>query len=438
MQLALSSLGLTQLRRRSSAAVQPDRAVTPWNRIASGFGTVSGTQLHIKSRIYFAVQGPLSELKLNFYNWRSDPSGFILNTNGFTVEEASIEVDGGSYAPVRFAGGRTRTVTAGESFVTSDAVTPSALGLGANIPDGTGFWLRLHESFTTAGHQYPQGIPYEGASGQAFPNSVGFAYDPAVNVTTGAIDGTGALSLGSGGFSAVSRPIFPVIQGKFVSGSPTVPVVVGDSIAQNVGDTLEGDKLGIGGFVQRAMMNATFNGSFRAGINMASSGTTHAMWTGSNNALAKAYWALCNGAVDNYGTNAFAAGAALATVQSDSQTLWTAMRAAGLSTILRMGLMPRTNSTDNYQTAGVNQTGVNSAFNSGGLVQQYNTWLSTQISGSAVTAVLPLNSVRDGTNTEDWVVNGVAFYATADGVHPSAAGHALAAAELRTLLASYP
>jgi len=425
-------------RAGGGGAVQPDRAVTPWNRIASTFGTVGGTSLQMKSRIYFEVQGPLSEIKLNFYNWRSDPTGFVLAGNGWTIEEAALEVDGGSYAPVTFSAARTQAIAAGDSFIESDAVTPADLGLGANIPNGTGFWLRLHTSFTTAGHEYPRGIPYENAGGQAFPNSVGFTYDPAVNTTTGAIDGTGALSLGAGGITGVSNPIFPVIQGKFVSGSPTVFAIVGDSITQGIGDTLEGDKLGLAGFVQRGLINTTFDGDWRACINFGSSGTTASMWSGTNNALAKAYWALCSGYIGNYGTNDLAGGGTLAALQTLMQGLWTDVRAAGISTLLQCHLMPRTNSTDSWATAGANQTGVNAAFNSGGLAQQYNTWLGTQISGSGITAQLALNTLRDSGAPEDWVVTGAANYATADGVHPSAAGHALGGTEVRTLVASYP
>lgn len=421
-----------------SAAVQPNRAVSAWNRMPSTFGTVSGTQLKMKIRIFFAVQGPLSEIRLNFSNWRTDPTGIVLCGNGWTIEELALEVDGGSFAPVRFSGGRTQAVGAGGSFLVSDAVTPAALGLGTSIPNGQGFWFRGLVGFSAAGHEYPRGIPYENAGGQAFPNSVGFVYDPAVNTTTGAIDGTGPISLGAGGISAVSNPIFPVIQGKFVSGSPTVWAIVGDSITQGLGDTLEGDKLGLSGFVQRGLINATFNGGWRAGINFGSSGTTAAMWSGPNNALAKAYWALCNGYIGNYGTNDLAGGGTLGALQTLMQGLWTDVRAAGITTLLQCHLMPRTNSTDSWATAGANQTGVNAAFNSGGAAQQYNTWLGTQISGSGITAQLALNTLRDGGFPEDWVVTGAANYATADGVHPSAAGHVLGGNELRTLVASYP
>jgi len=191
-------------------------------------------------------------------------------------------------------------------------------------------------------------------------------------------------------------------------------------MTEGIGDTLEGSKLGLSGFVQRGLINTTFDGSWRAGINFGSSGTTAAMWSGSNNTLAKAYWDLCNGYIGNYGTNDLAGGGTLTNLQTLMQGLWTDVRAAGITTLLQCHLMPRTNSTDSWATAGANQTGVNAAFDSGGLAQQFNTWLGTQISGSGITAELALDTLRDVTNPEDWVVTGAANYATADGVHPSA------------------
>lgn len=430
--------GRHTLKVVGGGAAQPLRAATMYNRIASGFGTVGGTSLQIKSRIGFVTgAGALSQLVLSFYNWRTDPSGLVLNTNAYTIVSAALEIDGGTYAPVFFGGSRSRVVAAGANDIQSDAILPSSFSL-ANFPNGTKFWLRMQVSLSTAGDGVPQGIPYETAGGGAFPNWVGFSYDPLINITTGPVDGTGPMSLGALGFSSFTRPVFPVVLGRYVSGSPTVWLGIGDSIMQGLSDTLEGDAYGFAGFYHRSLVNAGLNGAYGAGINMGSSGTTHAMWTGSNNSLGKAYWAYCTGAIDNYGTNNFAGGAALATVQTDSQALWTAIRAANVSTILRLSLLPRTNSTDNWQTAGVNQTGVNAAFNAGGLVAQYNTWLGTQISGSGITAQLDFTSLRDATFPEDWVVTGAANYATPDGVHLSTAASVLAAGQLRTLLASYP
>ncbi len=431
-------IGPTYSRSGGGVAAQPLRAVTNGNRIASGgFQTVAGTQLQVKSRISFTTgAGSLSQIVLSFYNWFSDPAGFTLNSNAYTIEAAALEIDGGISVPVNFSSVRTRVVAAGATDIQSDPILPSSFSL-ASFASGTKFWLRLHISLTTAGFGVPGGIPYENAGGQAFPSSVGFSYDPAVNTTTGAIDDTGDLSLGAGGFSQFNRPVFPVVLGRFVSGSPKVWLGIGDSIMQGTADTLEGVGLGFLGFFGRALVNATFNGAWGGGINMGSTGTTHAMWGGSNNAVAKAYWAYCDGAVENYGSNNFEGGAALATVQADSQALWTDLRAAGVTTILRMHIIPRTTSIDSWATA-LNQTAVSAAFGAGGLVEQYNTWLGAQISGSAITAQLALSSVRDSGTTWKWVNNLSANYATADGVHPDADGNALAANDLRTLLASYP
>lgn len=418
-----------------TGVLQPLRAVTNANIFAQNFTTVGLTR--IKSRIGFTVGGgALSQIVPNLYNLRSDPSGFILNSNPFTINKLALEI-GAAYAPVFFGGSRSRVVAAGAGDILGDAILPSAFSL-ANIPDGTRCYWRLEMDVPLAGNSFPAGIPYEGAGGGAFPEFVGFCYNPALNTDTSDIDGTGNLFLGTGPWSAVTRPFFPITLGRYVSGSPNVWLGVGDSIIAGLSDTLEGATYGYAGYFARALINSTFNGAYKSGINMGSSGTTHAMWTGSNNALARAYWAYCTAAVENYGTNNFAAGATLANVQTESQALWTAIRAAGISTILRQPILPRTNSTDNWQTAGANQTGVNAAFNAGGLVAQYNTWLATQIGGSGITALLDTSSVRDATNPEDWGVNGTPFYLTPDGVHNSAAASILLANALRTLQGSYP
>lgn len=432
-------LGLTSLRGASGGGggSQPLRFASNENIAATSFRTMSGTRLHRASRRRFVIgAGDRSDLVPSFKNWIMELSGVTPNTNGFTIEEAAVEI-GASYVPVTFGGSPSRFVTAGETDVKGDAIAPSEFSL-TEFAVGTECWLRVHDSVTTAGHQLLEGVNYEGARQGVYPDWVGWAFDPAENPNVDPIYGVGQID--PNGAADGCRAASAVILGRFVSGDPATWLGIGDSIMWGSDDSMEGE--GFGGFFARALTNATFDGSWGAGMNFGVSGAGPNLWTeGANLELAMAYWQYAKCAVDEFGTNPFYFGAPLASVQADSQALWALLRGEGIEDIIHPHILPRTDSTDSWATT-ANQTPVNSAFQAGGNADLFNTWLSTRIGPTGISSVLALNSVRaasSGAGRWQWAVNGTPNYmCDLIGTHPTGVGHALIATDLRTEMASYP
>lgn len=419
----------------AAAAAQPLRFTSSSNYATTSFRTLDGTRLHHKSRqaAWFGA-GDRSDLVLAFKNWRLDLTGVVLNGNAFTIVQLAVECNG-IVQPAYFGGVRNRTVAAGEAKVLADALLPAQFGL-TEFAVGTQYWIRVHISVTTSGHAFPEGPNYEDARGGTFPDWVGWAYDPAVNTSTGAIDATGPIGLGAGGGDG--RHVLSVISlGRFVSGDPATWAGFGDSIMAMSSDDLAG--LGYAGFFARSLVNETFNGGYGAGMAFGVSGATPNMWlTGSNIAHAQEFWGYAKYGVEEFGTNNFYFGDSLATTQAQVQGMWALMRSAGMTEIIRTAILPRTDSTDNWTTPG-NQTPVSADFQAGGDAALFNTWLSTQIGPTGVSVVLPLTSVRDGGDAWKWATNGTPFWmCDVLGTHPQNVGHALVGTDLRTAMAGFP
>lgn len=78
-------------------------------------------------------------------------------------------------------------------------------------------------------------------------------------------------------------------------------------------------------------------------------------------------------------------------------------------------------------TSAADQTPV-SGFTVGGVRDQFNTWLFTQVGLGLLDAVIDVNPyVEDQSNHGAWITTGAINYPTVDGVHPSSAVHILAA-----------
>jgi hypothetical protein len=413
------------------AGVAALRFASNSNYAPSAFQALSGTRLRQKGRIAFWVgSADCSELVLSFYNWALATTAVSLGGNAYTIEKCALEKDGAaSSVPVTFGGSRTKVIAAGDTDIQCDPIQPSSFGL-AKFDRGQKMWIRLEVSVTTAGHQVPKGIAYNGSRGGSFPTWVGFAYDPAENGTTSDIDSFGTIGLGTGTFTNNVNPVTPVVLGRFIGGDAPTWLGLGDSIMDFSNDTLTG--FGYAGFFSRSMVNDTNNGSWIGGMDFGSSGSKASMWTGANAAKATAYWKYAKYAVDEFGTNNFAAADTLATVQGQATTLWALAYANGIRGILRTKLLPRmSGSTDSYATE-ANMTPL-TEFQAGGKAALFNTWLDTQIGAGLCTTVIDFTTMR-GVDPWKWVVTGAANYATSDGIHPSPAGHGLMATALRTAM----
>lgn len=427
-----------QRRRRlddggsSTVDTAPYRFATNLNTFPQSFTALAGIRLRVTSRMFFVVAGDRKTLKLSFPSARIDPSGFVDNTNAYTIVKCAIEKDGGGYVPVLFSGAAGRAVAAGTTDIQSDAVLPASFSL-SKFTSGDIYWVRLEVSVTTAGHQIPAGIPYFGAGGQTFPASVGWAWDSSENATVSDVYGTGNISLGTGVGTGVTAPIMPIVLGQHSTGDPATWVGIGDSIMAGSNDALAGQ--GFSGYFARCLTNAAFTGPWIGGLNMGCSGSRPQLWnSGVNPTRGTTYLQYAKYCVNNYGSNSVALGDSLATMQTESQTLWTTIRAAGVTEIVQVPIMPRTTTTDAYATE-ANQTYV-AQFTAAGTAGSFNTWLTTQIGSTRISSVASTTPLL-GVDPWKWVVTGAANYATTDGIHPGTQGHTLEAVPMRTAIAAY-
>lgn len=421
-------------RGGAAPAVPPLRFATNSNFAPTQATTLSGTRLHVKSRIGFRIgAADRSSLVVSFFNWLLATSGVTLGANAFTVQACALEKDGAaSSVPVTFSGGRTLVVASGDTDVHSDELDPADFGESAFVR-GDLYWLRMHISVSTAGHVIPQGIPYFGSRGGAFPAWVGWAYDPAENATTASIDAVGNLTLGNGVGTGVTAPYMPVILGRVASADAPIWIGTGTSIMDTAADTLTG--YGFAGFFHRALVNSALDGDWGAGMNFGCSSARSQMWQGANVDKATAYWAYANRAVDEFGTNSVFISDSQADMRTNSQLLWALMNAEGIGTIVRTKIIPRTTSTDSWATA-ANQTPL-SEFGAGQKADLYNDWLDTRV-GIELAAVVPMDSVRDAGDQWKWITNGTPNYpCDLIGTHPTAATHIFMANELRAEMANF-
>lgn len=299
-------------------------------------------------------------------------------------------------------------VTDGMPYIASDAL------IGFTLPAAGTFYIRYAESTEFASQSV-----MVGTCGQATGDAS--IYSPSA---VSQIAGTGALTTPTGGTSANYNTACFV-------GIPAAPMaavgIIGDSIPSGTGDT-SNLTTGALGFVERGLDSV--NGNTVPSLNMSEGSWKYQYATIDTSPRIRAFWPFVTHLLIELGTNDVAAGTSLSTVQTYLTNMVTAARATmspyGKPLKIAVStLMPRTTSTDSWATA-ANQTPV-AGFTIGGVRDQYNAWLVTQV-GTLIDAVVDVNIyIEDQANPSKWLTNGAANYPTTDGVHPTSAFHILAA-----------
>lgn len=421
---------------------QPLRFASPNNAVSNNTGTtMAGTQLDCLSRRQIWIgSGNLSELRLSYFGFNASggTGGLVVNANAYSVVAVYLENSAASISvPITFGGQASKVINPGDSDVQTDSLFAGAYAL-SNFARNSSWFVRQQLRVASAGMKMPTGVvPYTTAG---FPTNVGLAIDPAVYVAS-AVSGTGNILASGSGWSSFTTPYQPVVLGRFVTGDPPTILGLGDSIIASAGDT--GTPTSVMGAFSRALFNSDGVTGAIGGFNMGCSGAIGSMWQNANAELGMAYWKYAKHAVEEFGTNEFITPNSDAAAQISCQAIWTAMRSAGIQSIIRTLLTPRCTSTDTFETT-ANQSPLNASWQSGGGAWALNDWLPTQVGASGPTTILPLNSVRAGTTVDTtlfytWAVDGTAYkYVLNDGlgVHPSTFGHAQEAAEYRTSFAA--
>ena len=300
--------------------------------------------------------------------------------------------------PVTWGGQPTITLQPGGTAI-SDPV-------GWDVAAYTQGWVRIGITVATVGQQWYVGMGTNG------PGEVSFCS----TATTSQIPGTGALSNPSGGSGGDGGQGTFAILGYATSPQPCVQVW-GDSIAQGSHD--DPDAYGNFGWIDKGLQNGTTpvphvlhaipGDTVGEAVTLATSQARRLMARYANNYIIA------------LGTNDISGGATAAEVEANLTALAASLRNYGPCRIIGQTITTVTASTDDWATQG-NQT-VAAGFQVGGICDQVNEWILSQ-KGGVYDAVIDNRSLSQNASNL-WLTNGTAYYATADGTHPSPASYTL-------------
>lgn len=378
---------------------------------AGGLNVTTGTTTRRICRGYFSIgSGDISQLVLSWFAFYIFAFNGIAPCNGYTIESVSLE-HGGTFTPITFSGGRTKIIAFSASDIQPDPLT-------ITLTQGSANYLRFMLTFANPTTDIS---PQNGFQANPGGDLCAFDYDPAKVIITNGVDSTGpiAYTMTNGGVDGVdiknnAFPMMPAILGKFVSGDPPTWVLAGDSAEYGTGETpgqtsSEGARGLSWAFYPGSAVPSSPAGAI-ANWNLGCNGGAAIDWGTGTPSLLTNYLKYFKYGLDEYGGNQFNIPA--------SQAIWAQMYAAGIKYIIRTSLIPRTTSTDSWQTE-LNQTIVTGWGPSSG-ADTFEQGLKALVSPTL--AYIDHTSIR-GTTHWVFVVNGVAFYATNDGQHPSSQGY---------------
>jgi hypothetical protein len=397
----------------SPSAASPLRFVSalgngPTQSAVVAVASAPTTQILVRAP-FIIGSGDVSDMTMSLFGWFLAPSAGITDLgNGFTVNACSIEYNGMS-KPVTFAGGRTKTINSGDTDIQSDTLLPSAFGLTKFARDSTGF-VRMMATFSTPATDH---MPVNAVRG----SDVDILYDPTKVIVTNGVDSTGAFafSMTNGGVDGtdavfINSFFVPIILGHYVAGDAPAWLAAGDSKTAGVGDT--GSSIDAFGITRAFFPSASVASNSISNLNFGCDSGVGSDWQTGPTAQITAYLKYARYAIENYGTNGLTV--------SFSTAIHSVMRSNGIEHIVRPSLTPRTNSTDDWETE-TNQTTV-SGWSVGGAADLFEQALQTLV--AADLTYIETAAVRGSTHFI-WIVNGTAFFSTADGLHQSANGYEL-------------
>lgn len=381
------------------------RSVSVNNRLPSANNTTSGSNLTFTSRFKVRLGATAcTELRLDFPNIRFAALSTV--GNSLSIESVSLERETGvaEFAPVYVGGSRSFSIANdAATTVVSDAILPAAFTGLTEFPANAVFWVRIRGSVGSAG-QVIVGSRFSVETGA-------FAKIHASTTNYSPVDGTGAMTFVSGtDVGSTTQGYCPILVGRFVSGDPKTVFVVGDSIIEGTGS------LPINGTFTKlatAALGVPQLEMSQGGSGQGALATNVAGWT--------PYLKYARVLVDEMGTNE-------PNGWLNFFPYWKAAKATySYDKIAKIGLFPRTSSTDSFATE-ANQT-VTRAYPS----KFPDLHAIDLLKYGEIDYNLDPQSVR-GTDKAKWLTNGTANYTTTDGIHQSTAGNALLATEFQTFL----
>jgi len=382
------------------------------------YNTSAGRPLLASRARHKIGSGARSKLRVVIPNWAFNTGA---NTLPAKIVRCALECNGVS-VPVLFSGVRGATIPISNSLATSkfesDDILPSSFGL-TKFDVGAELFLWLEAEAVTATNRIIMMYRYDKSAGMR-----AVQYNPAT--TSINFDSTGAMVVTGSDFNewttGNTTEIAATLIGTFEGADQPVWGAIGDSIPTGDGDGLQADD--IAGFVQRSMFDADGTSNPVAIMKMTLSGYKLQAAAGLA-AQFQGWFGYANRWFDELGTNditAVAGTISLATMQGYKNTIWSAMRAAGVPRIYAMDYLPRTTGT---YTTEAGQTVASADYNTGGLTDQLSSWFTSKVGDNTINGKLRLTSAY-GTNPYVWPAN-----STADGLHPNQATHITMATEMR-------
>lgn len=338
-------------------------------------------------------------------------------TTAFTIIEASIEV-GGVTAPIYFGGSRSKTINAGDNNIQFAPIPAAALGLPFFARDSQ-VWIKAVISVPAATNVVPFGpVAVADFGGQALWYLNGAT-------TPSSVDAAGAFTTSGAAPETRNNSFRFILLGRHVSDGFS-SLTVGDSLADGPFDTTANGAMGRG-MVNRAFANSGPSDSLPH-LNFGRSGIGIDAFN--NGAKWKVFIPYARYAIDQILTNDVD-NKTPAQMQAVETTLWWHLRSGGIEKIIRLQLLIRADSSDDWATT-ANQTVLTNWVN-GGRATIMNDWFDTKLADSTIDYVVTgmRAAVADGVATDKWAVPKVN---NPDNTHTNFTGSTTLAALIRPVL----
>lgn len=375
----------------------------------------TGTSRRFLDSVHFFGGGDLSVIRLSWLQGTLVPAAGAGNIgNGFTIIGCAI-VYNGIAVQVKFGGTNTKVINDGDIDIQSDDILPASFSV-TKFTQGDPYYIREIREYTNSSTAKEITNIYNKAA-----DSQCIAYNPAVCnpvvallSTTPFWDG-GGMSAGVFNTDFVQAPFSaPFTLGRFVTGSPKVVFIGGDSKAAGAGDTVTvANALGLG---RTLYPTSTSAASAYSGCNAGCNSGAAVDWSIGTPAMITTYLKYANIGIEAYGTNALNA--------ANSQAIHAQMRAGlvGRKHIIRLSLTPRT--TGAWTLAdGTDQT-VAANWGVASLADTFQQAMQALVA-SDLTYFDSLGSrlATSGANYWKWFANGTPAYESADGLHETPQGY---------------
>lgn len=320
---------------------------------------------------------------------------------------------------------------------------PRASFLGAvdfTLPAGVGHIISEPIGISAAAHEVLiSQMSMEVSSGQFWPASQlastinGILALQFASVKTGSESQVGSFSWNGTGRTSGASPAVTAWLAKPKYNYPSVAITA-DSIGDGSGET-SGDGFGNYGWICRGLYNVGNDNRAIPYIRISRPGDSFNTYTnasGNKGTRRLALLEYVSYLVSQMGTNDIANGTSFDNVKSRMQFMWQQGKNRGLK-VYQCLIMPRSSSSDGWTTVN-GQTANVAGFTVGGVRDQINDWIPTQVGQGLLDGYIDPNPyVESAPGSNKWLAN-----MTGDGVHPLPAGHLAASTASRAFANALP